>query len=64
MFKFDAPSRSVLHILEGGHMLPIDCADEVNEIITSFLTNDMDEHCKLHTMTIFKVGKIYPQELK
>ena len=45
-------------------MLPIDCADEVNEIITSFLTNDLDVHCKLHTRTIFKVGKLYPRELK
>ena len=47
--------RSVLHVLEGGHMLPIDCSDEVNDIITSFLINDLDVHSKLHENTIFKV---------
>lgn len=47
-------SQSVLHVLEGGHMLPIDCSDEVNDIITSFLINDLDVHSKLHENTIFK----------
>lgn len=49
--------KSVLHILDGGHMLPIDKSLEVNDIITSFLINDWDTHMKKHDSTICKKGK-------
>ena len=39
-------------------MLPIDCSDEVNDIITSFLINDLDTHSKLNEKTICKVSQI------
>lgn len=32
--------RAVLHILKGGHMLPLECQDEVNHIVEKFLLNE------------------------
>eukprot|EP00116_Pleurobrachia_bachei_P006942 sb/3467204/ len=46
--------RSVLHILEAGHLLPIECSDEVNDLLGTFLTYDLPTHCSLHQKTLYK----------
>jgi len=45
--------QAVLHILKGGHMLPVECGAQVNALITSFLQNEIAVHSKCHSDTLY-----------